>query len=84
MRNVILIRAIACTMVLLALVAFQNAQAQTAVTPAEARVIAKEAYIYANPLVDSYEPTTAPDCRLYLSVAGGGRWSLDAWCRKGR
>jgi len=54
MRNVILIRATACTMAILALVAFRNAQAQTAVTPAEARAIAKEAYIYANPLVDSY------------------------------
>jgi hypothetical protein len=30
------------------------AQAQKDVTPAEARAIAKEAYIYANPVVDSY------------------------------
>jgi hypothetical protein len=30
------------------------AQAQTEVTPAEARAIAKEAYIYANPLADNY------------------------------
>ncbi len=43
-----------CTAALLALVVLQNAQAQTAVTSEEARVIAKEAYIYANPMVDSY------------------------------
>ena len=30
------------------------AQAETEVTPAQARAIAKEAYIYANPVVDSY------------------------------
>jgi len=54
MRNVRLIRAIACTMVLLASVAFQKAHAQAPITPAEARAIAKEAYIYANPLADSY------------------------------
>jgi len=54
MRNVNLIRAIACTMALLASVAFSTAHAQTSVTPAEARAIAKEAYIYANPLADSY------------------------------
>jgi hypothetical protein len=29
-------------------------QAQTEITPAQARAIAKEAYIYANPVVDSY------------------------------
>jgi hypothetical protein len=49
-----LIKAVASTMALLAAVAFQDAQAQTGVTPEEARAIAKEAYIYANPLVDSY------------------------------
>ena len=31
-----------------------TAAAQTAVSPAEARAIAKEAYIYGYPLVDSY------------------------------
>jgi len=31
-----------------------HAAAKTSVTPEEARAIAKEAYIYANPLVDSY------------------------------
>lgn len=44
--------------VLVALIAFgfaiQSTGAQTAVTPAEARVIAKEAYIYGFPMVDSY------------------------------
>jgi hypothetical protein len=54
MRNVGLIRAVTCTTALLTAVAFQKAQAQTPVTPAEARAIAKEAYIYANPLADSY------------------------------
>jgi len=54
MRNVILIKAIVCTMALIAAVAFQNAHAETPVTPAEARAIAKEAYIYGNPLADSY------------------------------
>jgi hypothetical protein len=54
MRNVILIRAIACTMALLVPVAFSTAHAQTPVTPTEARAIAKEAYIYGNPLADSY------------------------------
>jgi hypothetical protein len=54
MRNVSLIKAIAGTLALLASVALPIAHAQIPVTPAEARAIAKEAYIYANPLVDSY------------------------------
>jgi hypothetical protein len=54
MRNVSSIRVVTCTMALLAAVAFQNAHAQTAVTPADARAIAKDAYIYANPMVDNY------------------------------
>jgi hypothetical protein len=58
MRNVRLIRAVACTLALFAMAACQNKQSQTEVTPnvtaEEARAIAKEAYIYANPLVDSY------------------------------
>ena len=33
---------------------FGIAHAQTAITPADARAIAKEAYIYANPMVDNY------------------------------
>ena len=54
MRNVSMIRTAACTMALLSAVVFQHACANTAVTPEEARAIAKEAYIYADPLVDSY------------------------------
>ena len=62
MQNTRLIKAAACAMALLALTACQNEQAQmeaapaaaSDVTPEEARAIAKEAYIYANPLVDSY------------------------------
>jgi hypothetical protein len=54
MRNVRLTRAIACTMVLLASVASRNGHAQAPITPAEARVIAKEAYIFGNPLADGY------------------------------
>ena len=49
-----LIRAVVCTTAVFAAVTLQYAQAQTSVTPGEARAIAKEAYIYANPLVDSY------------------------------
>lgn len=57
MRNVspsIKIKAVTCAMAFLLAVAFQQAHAQTAVTPAQARAIAREAYIYANPLADSY------------------------------
>jgi hypothetical protein len=54
MQNVSLIRAVTCMMALLASVAFQNAHAETPLTPAEARAIAKEVYIYGNPLADSY------------------------------
>jgi hypothetical protein len=35
-------------------VAFQNSCTQQEISPEEARTIAKEAYIYANPVVDSY------------------------------
>jgi hypothetical protein len=38
----------------LAVTAFTTARAQTGVTPEEARAIAKEAYVYAFPLVDNY------------------------------
>jgi len=48
------IKAIVFTMVLLAAWVFPAAQAQTSVTPAEARAIAKEAYIYGFPMVDHY------------------------------
>ena len=54
MQNTRLIKAATCTMALFTAVTLQNAQAQTTVTPAEARAIANEAYIYANPLADSY------------------------------
>ncbi|HEX9226358.1 MAG TPA: DUF1254 domain-containing protein, partial [Arthrobacter sp.] len=41
-------------MAFLACLPFTPARAQTSVTPAEARAIAKEAYIYGYPMVDSY------------------------------
>lgn len=43
-----------CALALLVLLPFTVATAQTAVSPSEARAIAKEAYLYAYPLVDSY------------------------------
>jgi hypothetical protein len=46
--------AFACTMALLASFPFTAASAETGVSPAEARAIAKEAYIYSFPMVDSY------------------------------
>ena len=46
--------ALAFTMTLLTSSPFTMARAQTNVTPAEARAIAKEAYIYGFPMVDSY------------------------------
>ena len=48
------LKAIACGMTLLLSAAFTAAHAQTNVTPAEARAIAKEAFIYGFPLVDNY------------------------------
>src|SRR5687768_4400286 len=48
------LKAIAGAMVLLAAFSFAAAQAQVTVTPAEARTIAKEAYIYGFPMVDNY------------------------------
>jgi hypothetical protein len=53
-QNIKLIKAFICAMAMLAAVTFQPAYAHAAVTPAQARAIAKEAYIYANPLVDAY------------------------------
>ena len=54
MRNFYLTRGMVSTIVLLTSIAFSPVQAKSSVTPEEARAIAKEAYIYANPLVDSY------------------------------
>jgi hypothetical protein len=48
------IKAIACAAGFLLSVVFTEARAQTNVTPAEARAIAKAAYVYGFPLVDSY------------------------------
>jgi hypothetical protein len=48
------LNAIACAMTLLLSVPFTEARAQMTVAPAEARAIAKEAYIYGFPMVDSY------------------------------
>lgn len=48
------LKTIGFTMAFLAFLPFTLARAQTSVTPAEARVIAKEAYIYGYPMVDSY------------------------------
>jgi hypothetical protein len=48
------LKAFACTMALLASFPFTAASAETGVSPAEARAIAKEAYIYSFPMVDSY------------------------------
>ncbi len=47
-------RSFAGGLALLPAVGFSAARAQTGVSPAEARAIAKEAYIYGFPLVDSY------------------------------
>jgi hypothetical protein len=47
-------KVVAFTMALLASWVFPTAQAQTSVTPEEARAIAKEAYIYGFPMVDHY------------------------------
>ena len=47
-------RPLISSMALLSCLFFTQASAQTDVTPAEARAIAKEAYIYGFPMVDSY------------------------------
>src|SRR5450631_2308669 len=47
-------RSFASGFVLLPSLRFSAASAQTGVTPAEARAIAKEAYIYGYPLADNY------------------------------
>ena len=53
MRNIKYIRSIASAMVLLAAMISTVAQAKSAMTPEEARAIAKQAYIYGFPLADS-------------------------------
>jgi len=47
-------RAFACGVALLPSLRFSTAHAQTGVSPAEARTIAKEAYVYGFPIVDNY------------------------------
>ena len=54
MQNTRFINTPACAFALLMAFASQNAHGDAEITPAEARAIAKEAYIYANPVVDSY------------------------------
>ena len=54
MRTAIPIGTLTCTIALLGSLAGPTAHAQAPVTPAEARAIAKEAYVYGNPLADSY------------------------------
>jgi hypothetical protein len=54
MKDFSTIRSIVCAMALFTPVAFAKADVQSSVTPAEARAIAREAYIYGYPLVDSY------------------------------
>ena len=48
------LKVLACTILLAALFPFAAARAQTDVSPSEARAIAREAYIYGYPMVDSY------------------------------
>lgn len=48
------LKALVFTMASLAFLPSTAARAETNVTPAQARAIAKEAYIYANPMVDGY------------------------------
>jgi hypothetical protein len=47
-------RGFACGVALLPSLRFTSARAQTGVSPAEARAIAKEAYVYGFPIVDNY------------------------------
>ena len=54
MHDVKPMRALACAMALSGLAAFGDARAEAPVTPAEARAIAREAYLYANPMADNY------------------------------
>ena len=52
--KVITRRSFASGVALLPVLRLSSASAQTGVTPAEARTIAKEAYIYGDPIVDNY------------------------------
>jgi len=54
MQGMRFINTLGSAFALLITLASQNAHADEKITPAEARAIAKEAYIYANPVVDSY------------------------------
>jgi len=54
MQDVWLTRTLAGAAALFALAAFPGARAEPPLTPAEARAIAKEAYLYANPMADNY------------------------------
>ena len=54
-----MLRALSFGAVLLTAITFTAADAQSRVTPSEARAIAKEAFIYGFPLVDSYRITYA-------------------------
>ena len=49
-----ILKALVFMMALLASLPFPTARAQTSVTPAETRAIAKDAYIYGYPMVDAY------------------------------
>lgn len=49
-----LLKPFACMVGFLLLLPFSEGVAQTGISPAEARAIAREAYIYAYPMVDSY------------------------------
>lgn len=48
------LKAVVFSLAALALLPFPGARAEAGITPAEARAIAREAYIYANPMVDGY------------------------------
>jgi hypothetical protein len=54
MKTFARLRTIICAVVLFAPAVFAAAEVQPSVTPAEARAIAKEAYIYGYPVVDNY------------------------------
>lgn len=52
--NISTLKACICTLALLVCIPSTAAFAQTGISPEEARAIAKEAYVYANPMVDGY------------------------------
>jgi hypothetical protein len=53
-KKIATLKAFACATTLVISCSYSVGQTQTSVTPAEARAIAKEAYIYGFPMVDSY------------------------------